>query len=59
MTITKDEVAYFGRDYDYIKEITNYSDDGIVSLFGTREEYIKARIENYSDFDYFDDDSVL
>ena len=54
--ITKDEVAYFGRDYDHIKEITGYSDDGNVSLFGTREEYIKARIENYSDFDYFDDD---
>jgi hypothetical protein len=52
----KDEVAYFGHDYDYIKETTSYNDAEIVSLFGTREEYIEARIENYFDFDCLDDD---
>jgi hypothetical protein len=52
----KDEVAYFGRDYDYIKETTSYNDAEIVSLFGTRKEYIEARIENDFDFDCLDDD---
>jgi len=47
-----DREAYYGRDYDYIKETQGYgyTQAEFEDLFGTREEYINGMLE-----DAFDD----
>ena len=52
----KDAEAYFGRDYDYLKETRGYSESEFVGLFGTKEDYIKGMIEDSFDFECLDDD---
>ena len=52
----KDAEAYFGRDYDYLKEGRGFSESEVINLFGTREEYIKGMLEDIFDFDCLDDD---
>lgn len=52
----KDAEAYFGRDYDYLKEARGFSEAEVISIFGTREEYIKGMLEDVFDLDRLDDD---
>lgn len=51
----KDAEAYYGRDYDYLKEARGFSEAEVISLFGTKEEYIKGMLEDAFDFDCLDD----
>jgi alanine racemase len=45
-----DREAYYGHDYDHIRETHTCSTEEMVERFGTREEYIKGMLE-----DAFDD----
>lgn len=45
-----DSEAFYGHEYDHIKENHGYSEAEFIELFGTREEYIKGMLE-----DAFDD----
>lgn len=49
-----DRKAYYGHDYDYIKETSAFSEAEMIEIFGTKKEYVMGMLED--DFDDIDVD---